>query len=114
MEGDVATVEEVTPGIWKMCSIAIHTVCPVPTSNFIKVLKGWRHMWIRNDLKMTGGMDWLAQAIAEGTLVEVTDGSYIREHNPDLCLAAFVLECTQKRGQMVCSFPKASKAANAF
>ncbi len=63
---------------------------------------------------MSGGTDWLAQAIAEGTLVAVTDGSYILEHHPDLCSAAFVLECTWKRGQMVGSFPEALKAANEF
>ncbi len=114
MKGDVSTVEEVTPGIWNVCSVAIHTVCPVPPSNFIDVLKGWGHMWIWNDLKVSGGTDWLAQAIAKGTLVAVTDGSYIQEHHPDLCSAAFVLECTRKRGQMVGSFPEASKAANAF
>jgi hypothetical protein len=104
MEGDVANVEEVMPGIWKVCSVAIHTICPVPPSNFINVLKGWGHTGIWNNLKRTGGMDWLAQAIAEGSLVAVTDGSYIREHHPDLCLAAFVLECTQKGGQMVSPF----------
>jgi hypothetical protein len=89
MKGDVATVEEVMPGIWKVCSVAIPTICPVPTSNFIDVLKGWGHTWIWNDLKVTQGVDWLAQAIAEGTIVAVTDGSYIQEHNPNLCLAAF-------------------------
>ncbi len=104
MEGDVANVEEVMPGIWKVCSVAIHTICPVPPSNFINVLKGWGHTGIWSNLKRTGGMDWLAQAIAEGSLVAVTDGSYIQEHHPDLCLAAFVLECTQKGGQMVSPF----------
>ncbi len=107
-------MEEVTPGIWKVCSVAIHTVCPVPPSNFINVLKGWGHTWIWNDLKVSGGTDWLAQAIAKGTLVAVTNGSYIQEHHPDLCLVAFILECTRKRGQMVGSFPEALKAANAF
>jgi hypothetical protein len=87
---------------------------PCTPSYFINVLKGWGHMWIWKNLKVTGGMDWLAQAIAEGTLVAVTNGSYIQEHHPDLCLAAFVQECTQKRGRMVGSFPKASKAAKAF
>jgi hypothetical protein len=46
--------------------------------------------------------------------VAVTDGSYIREHHPELCAAAFILECTRNRGQLVGSFPEASKAANAF
>jgi hypothetical protein len=43
---------------------------------------------------VTGGTDWIAQAIADNSLVAVTDGSYIKEHYPELCSAAFVLECT--------------------
>jgi hypothetical protein len=49
-------------------------------------------MWIWDDLKVTRGTDWIAQAIAEGTLVAVTGGLYIWEHHPELCAAAFVLE----------------------
>jgi hypothetical protein len=114
MRGEAATVEEVTPGVWKVCLVETHTVRPEPPCNFIDVLKGWGHMWIWDDLKVTGGTDWIAQAIAKETLVAVTDGSYIREHHPELCPAAFMLECTRNRGRMVGSFSEASKAANAF
>ncbi len=34
---------------------------------------------------MLGGTDWLSQTIAGGTLIAVTDGSYIHEHYPKLC-----------------------------
>jgi hypothetical protein len=43
-------------------------------------------------LTVTGGTDWLAQAIADNSLVAVTVRSYIKEHCPELCAAAFVLE----------------------
>jgi hypothetical protein len=114
MRGEAVTVEEIMPGVWKVCSVATNTVCPEPPCNFINVLKGWGHMWIWNDLKVTRGTDWIAQAIAKGTIVAVTDGSYIREHHPEVCTAAFVLEYTRNRGRMVGSFPEASKTANAF
>ncbi len=94
--------------------VATHTVRPEPLSNFIDVLKGWGHTWIWDNLKVTGGTDWIAQAIAEGTLVAVMDGLYIQEDHPELCAAAFILECTRNRGRLVGSFPEASKAANAF
>jgi hypothetical protein len=32
-----------------------------------------------DNLLISGGVDWLQDAIKEGTLVAVTDGSYIRE-----------------------------------
>ena len=44
----------------------------------------------------------------------VTDGSYIKEHYPDLCSAAFILECSKRRGRLVGAFAEASAAANAY
>jgi hypothetical protein len=57
MRGEAATEEEVMPGVWKVCLVATHTVCPEPPCNFIDVLKGWGHTWIWDDLKVTGGTD---------------------------------------------------------
>ena len=51
-----------------------------------------------DDLNVTGGTDWVTQAIADNSWVAVMDGSYIKEHYLDLCSMAFVLECTQGRG----------------
>ena len=70
--------------------------------------------WIWDDLTVTGGTDWFAQAIADNSLVAVTNGSYIKEHYPELCAAAFVLECTKGRGRLVGAFAEASAAANAY
>ena len=44
----------------------------------------------------------------------VTDGSYIRELFPDVCAAAFVLECSRGRGTVVGSFDKQSANACAY
>ena len=38
----------------------------------------------------------------------------IKEHHPELCSAAFVLECTKGRGRLVGAFAEASVAANAY
>jgi hypothetical protein len=54
------------------------------------------------------------QGHCQGTLLAVADGSYIRKQHPDLCAAAFILECTRHQGMLVGSFPEAFKAANAF
>ena len=71
-------------------------------------LGGWGQTWIWDDLMVTGGTDWIAQAIADNSLVAVTDGSYIKEHYPELCSAAFVLECTKGRptGWSICRLKK--------
>jgi hypothetical protein len=98
MQGALATVEEGMPGTMKVCSVASPPIRPIPPSDFLDVLRGWGQRWIWDNLKVTGGTDWVAQAIADNSLVAVTDGSYIKEHYPDLCSVAFVLECTQGRG----------------
>jgi hypothetical protein len=65
-------------------------------------------------MSVEGETDWTTQAITEGPLVAVTDGSYIRQIYPNLCPAAFVLECAHGQGQLIGSFKEASKAANAY
>jgi hypothetical protein len=98
MSGDMATVEESTPGRIKVCSVALPPIRQIPPTDFLDVLRGWGQTWIWDDLTITGGTDWFAQAIADNCLVAVTDGSYIKEHYPELCATAFVLECTKGRG----------------
>jgi hypothetical protein len=63
---------------------------------------------------VTGGTDWVAQSISKNSLVAVTDESYIKEHYPNLCSAAFMLKCTQGRGHAIGAFPDASAVANAY
>jgi hypothetical protein len=46
--------------------------------------------------------------------VAVTDGSYIRELYPNLCLAAFVLECAKGQGWMIGSVSESLTVANAY
>jgi hypothetical protein len=60
MRGEVASVEKVVPGVWKVYSVATHTVCLKPPTTFINVLKGWGHTWIWDDLKVIGETDWIA------------------------------------------------------
>ncbi len=107
-------MEQVSPGAWKVCSVAVSLARPEPATTFIDVLKGWGHTWLWDKLKVIGGTSWIANAIVKGTLVAVAEWSYIREQHADLWTAAFILECTRHRGMLVGSFPEASKAANAY
>ena len=106
-------MEEGTPGTKKVCSVAPLPIRPIAPT-VLDVLRGWGQTWIWDDLQVTGGTNWLAQAIADNSLVAVTNGSYIKEHHPELCSAAFVLECTKNRGRLVGAFAEASVAANAY
>ena len=114
MRGAMATVKEGMLGTVKVCSVAISPPRLIPPADFLEVLQGWGHTWIWDALQVTGSSDWITKAITDNSLVAVTDRSYIMEHHPDLCLAAFVLECTKDRGRLVGAFAKASAAANVY
>ena len=63
---------------------------------------------------MTGGTEWVQLSIKDRSLVAVTDGSYIRELYPNLCSAAFVLECAKGCGWIFGSFSERLDVANAY
>ena len=69
-------------------------------------------MW--RPLRMQGNEDWLKEAICDGTLVAVTDGSYILEIFPELCSAAFILKCSSGQGRIIGSFAESSTGSNAY
>ena len=69
-------------------------------------------MW--EEMKIVGGTEWLCDAIAEGTLVAATDGSFIRQMHPEVCSACFVMECAKGRGRLIGSFAERTKHANAY
>lgn len=69
-------------------------------------------MW--KALRLQGNDGWLEEAIAHGTLRAVTDGSYIRELHPELCSAAFILECSEGGDRMIGSFPEGTVEASVY
>ena len=83
-------------------------------STILEVLSDWGSTWMWKSLRLIGEDHWLEEAIAAGTCVAVTDGSYIKEYYSNICSAAFVFECTEGRGRIVGSFPEQSVAANAY
>ena len=94
--GILCSVDMLEPGMYRILSKA-HEACPPSApANFVEVLKEWKC------------------TIEDGTLLTVTDGSYIRELHPHLCSAAFILECTKGRGQIIGYFSEATLAANAY
>jgi len=63
---------------------------------------------------LTDGATWISKSITNSTLVAVTDGSYIRELFPNLCSAAFVLECSAGHRRIVGSFLESLLITNAY
>jgi hypothetical protein len=65
-------------------------------------------------MSVSGGVAWLDKSISKGTLVAVTDRSYIKELFPNLCSMAFALKCSKGHGRVVGLFSEALLVANAY
>jgi hypothetical protein len=71
-------------------------------------------MWMWENLQWVGNDHWIAERIEDGTLIAVTDGSYMKDLYLNIHSAALVLECTKGRGRLWCSFPEASEMACSY
>jgi hypothetical protein len=99
---------------WRLLStVQPAEAAPEPTT-FFDVLKLWGNTWLWDSMNVSGRTDWIHLSISKGTLVAVTDGSYIRELCLHLCSAAFVFECGKGRGRITGSFLVGSAVANAY
>ena len=78
-----------------------------------EVLKEWGCMWMWKSLRIVGDDQWIRRAIERGTLVAVTDGSYMREMYSNVCSAAFILESSEGTGRIIGCFSETSTHANA-
>lgn len=112
--GHVCTVRDDARGRKVVVSSAAPPLPKTMPTTLLDVLVEWGSTWMWNSLRLVGNDDWLEEAIAAGTCIAVTDGSYIKEHFPNVCSAAFVLECTEGRGRIIGSFPEQSEAACAY
>jgi hypothetical protein len=80
---------------WRLTSSAPRARPNLNPTSFLGVLQSWGNTWLWEHLTVMGGESWLHDSIADGLLVAVTDGLYIREIFPNLCSAKFVLECSK-------------------
>jgi hypothetical protein len=59
-------------------------------------------------------VEWLADAIADNSLVAVTNGSYMKEIYPHINSAAFIFECSKGRGHLWGSFVEHTPDAGSY
>ena len=113
-EGLICTVKDIL-GDEKavLCYADGPPLIPHP-STFWEVLCKWQRDWMWDNLQWIGDDDWIATAIAEGTCMAVTDGSYMEDLYPHIHSAAVILECTMGRGRVWCLFLEASQVACSY
>ena len=112
--GQVCTVREVAVAEKAVLSTAEPPREEQMPSKIKEVLEEWGGDWMWKSLRILGNDGWITKAIEGGTLVVVTNGSYMREMYPEICSAAFILECSKGGGRMISSFPEQSITANAY
>jgi hypothetical protein len=103
--GNICSVEPTyagqVQGGWRLISVAQAITSGPPPRNFMEVLRSWGNTWLWDNISLVREHGWINDAISDGSLLAVMDGSFIREQYPNLCSAAFVLECTKGRGRMI-------------
>ena len=124
--GYLCSVSKTSP---TTCKIASRTRPPPEVDLprcFLDVLKEWGHTWMWANLQVSGGdgkglhqrlqssLDWIQNAIRNGTLMAVSDGSYIKELYPEVCSAAMIMECRQSKKRIILSLAETCLRANAY
>jgi hypothetical protein len=98
--GTICMTREVALGVMTIILFAEGPSTPKKPTTFWEVLRRWQRMWMWENLQWVGNDNWIAEAIEGGTLIAVTDGSYMKDLYPNIHLAALVLECTKGHGQL--------------
>eukprot|EP00956_Cyclotella_meneghiniana_P010074 scaffold13929_cov79-Cyclotella_meneghiniana.AAC.4 len=124
--GNLCTVEALGENAVRISSHVAPPPQEVEPETFLEVLKDWGCLWLWKELKISNSSgsgtssrledngEWIRQAISDGTLMGVTDGSYIRELCPHLCSAALILECQSGGGRLVLTLGEHCLQANAY
>ncbi len=112
--GTICTMQEVTLGVMTIILFGEGPPTHKKPTKFWEVLRRWQCTWMWENLQWVGDDHWIAEAIDNGTLMVVTDGSYMKDLYPNIHLAVLVLECTKGHGQLWCSFPEASEMACSY
>ena len=112
--GRPCSVREIETGVLVTTAVAPPVDVPIEPQSIMDVLRGWKQIWFWRAFRVVGDLDWVFQAIEDGTLLTVADGSFIRELFSDACSCAFVFECQNGGGRFLGKIVESSKDACAY
>ena len=88
---------------------------PSKPDDFLSFLKDWGGEWMwSNVYNERGDLQWLVDAMLNGTVIWVTDGSYIREIAPLISGAGWLVYCTTAKCKLHGSFFERSAKAGSY
>ena len=82
---------------------------PVPD-----ILRSWLNPGLWNDLECDDDGWWILDALRNETLYLVSDGSYQRKVDPQVCSCAFTAECKASGKKLVCTWVERSPSASNY
>jgi hypothetical protein len=112
--GKICSVQNVTLAVYSVVSSCAGPPTPAPPTDFWSMVESWGNTWMWDNLTIRGDISWLAESIADNSLVAVTDGSYMKDVYPHLTLAAFVFKCTKGRERLWGSFVERTPDAGSY
>ena len=82
-------------------SVAHHSTArkfipPAPVTDFWTVLRSYENQSLWDNFCCDGDGSWITDGILHGTLVCVHDESYMKEVDPTVCSAAYMIYCTKQ------------------
>ena len=112
--GRPCSVREVEPGVLATTAIAPPVDIPIEPQTILEVIREWKQNWFWRAFRIVGDLSWVVEAIEDGSLLAVADGSYIRELFLDACSCAFVFECQNGGGRILGKLVESSKDVCAY
>ena len=79
--------------------VVLHSEAPPPlvkgtSYDFWSTLRGYDNQSLWDNFECDGDGSWITDGLTNGTLVAVHDGSYMKEVNPRVCSAAYMIRCS--------------------
>ena len=78
------------------------------------ILRSWHNPGLWDNLECDGDGWWIEEALNNGSLYLVSDGSYQREVDPDVCSCAFTLRCKTTKKKLECTWVERSPSASNY
>jgi hypothetical protein len=113
-DGEICSIKHAVHSIISISSHVQPCLPKTPPRNFWSVIKEWGELWIWKRLDVVGKTGWLEESIANNSCIAVTDGSYMKMMFPTISSAAFVFECSRRRGCNIGSFVEHSPDAGSY
>ena len=77
-------------------------------------LKAWGGDWMWRDLRISEDPSWVAESLTKGTLVCVTDGSYNKNIDPEICSAGWIIQCRESGKRIIGTVLERSASAGSY